>query len=82
VAQDYAQAMDATGFSYSTVRNDAYVAEHVKVSRRRDTLSWSHHGEVAQLEPEEQDHWLAQAEHVKVWRRRQTLSWSHHGEQN
>jgi hypothetical protein len=31
------------------------VSSRVELSRRRDNLSWSHHREVAPLEPAEQD---------------------------
>lgn len=60
--EDYAQAMDITGFTYATVTTDAWVAKSVKVSRRRETLFWSHHREVASLKPKEQDRWLKRAE--------------------
>ena len=35
-----------------------WVAGQIEPSRRRDTLSWSHHSEVAALEPKVQDHLL------------------------
>jgi N6-adenosine-specific RNA methylase IME4 len=58
----YAQAMDETQFSYKTLAADAWVSQSVQFSRRRENLSWSHHREVAALEPQEQDYWLDQAE--------------------
>jgi N6-adenosine-specific RNA methylase IME4 len=56
--EQYAQAMDATKLDYGYVRNLQWVAGAFELSRRRDNLSWSHHKEVAQLEPAEQDYWL------------------------
>jgi hypothetical protein len=56
--EKYKQAARSTGYDVQTLRNIAYVARHVDVSRRRDNLSWSHHAEVCALEPEEQDRWL------------------------
>ena len=35
-----------------------WVAGQIETSRRREVLSWSHHSEVAALEPKEQDHLL------------------------
>lgn len=57
--EKYAQALEATGMEYGTLRNVAYVAANV--SRRRDSLPWSHHAEVAALPPEEQETWLEKA---------------------
>lgn len=56
--EKYKEAARITGYDIKTLRNIAYVAEHVEVSRRRDTLSWSHHAEVCALGPEEQNRWL------------------------
>jgi len=58
----YVQAAEATGLSYSTLTNYASVMRKVAPSRRRESLRFSHHAEVASLEPEEQERWLAQAE--------------------
>lgn len=51
----YKLAVQQLGFDYRTLRNDAWVASKVEVSRRRDTLSFSHHEEVAPYTPEEQE---------------------------
>jgi hypothetical protein len=59
--EKYKEAARITGYDVKTLRNIAYVAEHVDVSRRRDNLSWSHHAEVCALEPEQQDKWLDRA---------------------
>jgi phage N-6-adenine-methyltransferase len=58
----YAQALDATRFSYGTLRNDKYVAAAFQLSRRRDNLSWGHHQIIASLPPSEQDAALDKAE--------------------
>ena len=57
----YRTAIDATGFSYQTLRNYASVAAQFPVYRRRDSLSFGHHAEVASLPVQEQDSWLTQA---------------------
>ncbi len=60
--EKYSQAMEATGLDYETVRNYAWVADHVETVRRRTVLSWSHHQEVAALAPPDQERWLTSAE--------------------
>lgn len=59
---------DMTGCSYKTTLNSAWVASKFEPSRRRESLSFSHHAEVAALEPEEADEWLDQAE-TQGWSR-------------
>jgi hypothetical protein len=61
----YAEIIAATEYDYQTVANAKYVARRFEFSRRRENLSWSHHAEVAPLEPAEADRWLdrAAAEH-------------------
>ena len=66
--EKYAQAMDATGLDYSAVANYAWVAKAVEPSTRVETLSWSHHREVAHLETVEQADWLSRAE-AQGWSR-------------
>jgi hypothetical protein len=58
----YVRASRITGYDSQTLMNMAYVASRFDVSRRRGKLSWSHHAEIAAMEPEEQDHWLERAE--------------------
>lgn len=58
----YRMAVAATGFDYQTLRNYAWVARSFALSRRRDTLSFQHHAEVAALPEPEQDLWLWRAE--------------------
>jgi hypothetical protein len=56
--EKYVEASRITGYDVKSLRNIAYVARQVDLSRRRDELRWSHHAEVAGLEPQEQDRWL------------------------
>src|SRR4051812_45810469 len=60
--EKYVQASKITGYDVQTLMNMVYVASSVDVSRRREHLSWSHHAEVAALEPEEQERWLDRVE--------------------
>ena len=64
----YHEAIQRTGLDYQTLRNYAWVARKFSVSRRRETLSFGHHAEVASLPEPEQDYWLRQAEHYQ-WSR-------------
>jgi hypothetical protein len=66
--EKYAQAMDVTGLDYSTLANYGWVAREVESSRRRESLSFSHHAEVAALDPAKQRSWLVEAEASK-WSR-------------
>lgn len=58
----YTQAIEETGLEQQTLLNVASVARRVDPERRRESLSWSHHAEVASLKPAEQDRWLEEAE--------------------
>lgn len=58
----YAEAVKKTSLNYQTLRNYAWVARRFELSRRRDSLSFGHHAEVAALDPAEQDFWLRKAE--------------------
>lgn len=58
----YRQAVEAANLDYQTIRNYAWVARAFEMSRRRDTLSFQHHAEVASMPPEQQDRWLDLAE--------------------
>lgn len=58
----YARAARLTGYDVQTLMNMVYVASHFQPERRRENLSWSHHAEVAALDPAEQDQWLDRAE--------------------
>jgi hypothetical protein len=57
----YTQALRQTGYDYQSLADMARVSKEFDVSRRRENLSWSHHEEVAALEPSEQDRMLDQA---------------------
>lgn len=58
----YRQALVLTGLDYQTLRNYVWVAVRVPPSRRRDTLTFQHHAEVASLPGNDQERWLAEAE--------------------
>jgi hypothetical protein len=57
----YARASQITGYDPQTLMNMVYVASRFAASRRRETLSWSHHETLAALEQAEQDQWLDRA---------------------
>lgn len=61
----YSQALEATDYEYGTLRNLKWVAENIKMSSRRDNLSFKHHTEVAKFSPELQDEFLKKAEENK-----------------
>lgn len=69
----YTQALEATDYEYSTLRNAAYVAGRVPKEIRREGLSFSHHQAVASLEPVDQDRLLGEAEENN-WSRTQLQS--------
>ncbi len=58
----YAQALETTNYDYATLADAKWVASRVELSRRRETLSWSHHRDVAALEAEKQEIWLDKAD--------------------
>lgn len=58
----YSQALEETEYAEKTLRNAKYVAGAVELSRRRDTLAWGIHAEIASLPPDQQDATLAEAE--------------------
>lgn len=58
----YKRAVAESALDYQTLRNYAWVCRRFSVSRRRDTLSFQHHAEVASLAPPSQDSWLNRAE--------------------
>ncbi|QIS10058.1 LmbU family transcriptional regulator [Nocardia arthritidis] len=61
-ADRYEAGIKAAGLQYQTLRNYAWVARRFEPSRRRSTLSFQHHAEVASLQPDEQDMWLDRAD--------------------
>ena len=58
----YSRASRATGYDAQSLMNMVYVASRFEPERRREGLSWSHHAELAALDPAEQEHWLTLAE--------------------
>jgi modification methylase len=64
----HAQAIGITGLDYQTIIDAAWVAGKFQLTRRRVNLSWSHHREVAALEPEIADELLDSAE-AEGWSR-------------
>lgn len=60
----YAEAAKRTSLSYQTLRNYTWVASRFPMSRRRHSLSFSHHLEVVSLDRAEQDYWLRKAEEL------------------
>lgn len=61
----YRIALSETSLDYQTLRNYAWVARKFPLSRRRDTLSFQHHLEVASLAAADQDIWLERAARFK-----------------
>jgi hypothetical protein len=59
--EKYAQAVEATGYKETYLKNCCWVSERVEKSLRSDFLSHAHHQIVAPLEPQAQKKWLAAA---------------------
>jgi len=57
----YAQLLDSTKYKLKTLQNMKYVANNILPASRWEELSFSHHAEVAKLEPGLQFSWLQQA---------------------
>ncbi len=65
--ESFAQAIsDETGYALGTLSNDKWVASRIADSRRRETLSYGHHQEVADLMPDDQDKLLDFAQENKL----------------
>lgn len=64
--ETYSQFLDAVDYESGTADNLAWVARAIPPSRRRESLPFAIHQEVAPLEPDQQDAWLdkAEAEHL------------------
>ena len=71
----YKLVASITGYDTQTLMNMAYVTSRFEPARRRESLSFSHHAEVAALCQEEQDRWLERAmlERLSVRARRAEL---------
>ena len=55
-------AVHELDLNYETFKDTLWVASKVPPARRRAGLTWSHHREIAALEPDQQDYWLGCAE--------------------
>lgn len=65
--EKYTQAMEASGYTYQAVADAAWVAARIEISRRRETLTFTHHREVAALATQEEaDDLLDRAETEKL----------------
>lgn len=60
--ESFAQIAFRTGLSEQTLLNRKYVCAHVPVTRRRASLPFSVHAEVAPLSAKQQKYWLDRAE--------------------
>jgi hypothetical protein len=72
--ETYAEALSTTGLSYSSATSCKSVAGAVELCRRRQSLSWAHHAEIAALEPDDQDCWLDRAE-AQGWTVKELRAW-------
>jgi hypothetical protein len=66
--EEAAQAVEATGRSKATLLEYVRVSRQVQPSRRRRSLTWSHHQAVAARTPDEQERLLGLAEE-HAWNR-------------
>lgn len=67
--EKYAQALEATSYSYQTLQNAAWVARKIEISSRLEIVPWSFHQEVVPLgEPAEMREFLEKA-HANGWTR-------------
>lgn len=62
----YVRASRITGYDVQTLTNMVYVASRFEPEERRETLSWSHHAEVAGCPPRERGRWLDLAESERL----------------
>lgn len=67
--EKYAQAVEETGLSRETLRNYAWVCEHVAPSRRLAGVSFSVHSTVASMSPKDQRRWLGIARRENLTQR-------------
>jgi hypothetical protein len=58
----YVRASRITGYDVQTLMNMVYVASRFEPHQRRESLSWSHHAELAAVDPGERERWLDLAE--------------------
>ncbi|GII95034.1 LmbU family transcriptional regulator [Sinosporangium siamense] len=72
-ADRYQRGVLAVGLQYQTLRNYAWVSRQFEFHRRRASLSFQHHAELASLPVEEQERWLDRAEDMR-WTTKQLRS--------
>lgn len=58
---EWSQYFDESESDSESMRKEKWVAKRIPPERRKPQLSWSHHEEVADLEPEDQDLMFTQA---------------------
>ncbi len=61
----FSQVMDDTELEYHTLQKYKWVASMIKMSLRRNNLSFTHHELTAGMKPKEQERWLSEAEEEK-----------------
>jgi len=59
--QEAYQLQESLGISVEQRRQYVRVSERIPIGRRRVELTWSHHREVAAMDPADQDAWLEDA---------------------
>jgi hypothetical protein len=64
--EKYGAASLATGYDRQTLMNLAYVSSRFPVERRRASVSWSHHAELAAMPEAEQEAWLDRIERDRL----------------
>ncbi|MEU6295159.1 LmbU family transcriptional regulator [Streptomyces erythrochromogenes] len=69
----YQRGIRAAGLQYQTLRNYAWVSRRFDFGRRRGSLSFQHHAELASLPHDEQETWLDRAEQRR-WTTKQLRS--------
>jgi hypothetical protein len=61
----YQRGIRAAGLQYQTLRNYAWVARRFEPHRRRNSLTFQHHAELASLPPDDQEVWLDRTEQMR-----------------
>lgn len=61
-----AQAAEATGLRPQSIENGMSIARRIPKSRRREGVTFSTHGEIAALSPNDQKHWLKVADEERL----------------
>ncbi|HEU5354407.1 MAG TPA: hypothetical protein VFU65_08090 [Actinocrinis sp.] len=64
--EKYSRAAKITGYDVQSLMNMSYVASRFDGPRRRESLSWSHHAELAALPVEYQEMWLESAQRDRI----------------